>query len=97
MTGIDGKVVAITGASSGIVRAAALHLAGRGAKVVLGARRTDELEALVREIEGAGGDAVHNSTNVAKRETWPPLTALACDTIWQARRVHQQCRYRSDF
>ena len=48
MTGIDGKVVAITGASSGIGRAAALLLAGRGAKVVLGARRTDELEALVR-------------------------------------------------
>jgi len=79
MTGIDGKVVAITGASSGIGRAAALHLAGRGAKVVLGARRTDELEALVREIEGAGGDAVHNSTNVAKREDVAALTALACD------------------
>lgn len=79
MTGIDGKVVAITGASSGIGRAAALLLAGRGAKVVLGARRTDELEALVREIEGAGGDAIHNSTNVAKREDVAALTALACD------------------
>ncbi len=79
MTGIDGKVVAITGASSGIGRAAALLLAGRGAKVVLGARRTDELEALVREIEGAGGDAIFNGTNVAKREDVAALTALACD------------------
>ena len=79
MTGIDGKVVAITGASSGIGRAAALLLAGRGAKVVLGARRTDELEALVREIEGAGGDAIYNGTNVAKREDVAALTALACD------------------
>jgi NADP-dependent 3-hydroxy acid dehydrogenase YdfG len=79
MTGIDGKVVAITGASSGIGRAAALLLAGRGAKVVLGARRTDELEALVREIKGAGGDAIHNGTNVAKREDVAALIALACD------------------
>jgi NADP-dependent 3-hydroxy acid dehydrogenase YdfG len=79
MTGIDGKVVAITGASSGIGRAAALLLAGRGAKVVLGARRTDELEVLVREIEGAGGDAIYNGTNVAKREDVAALTALACD------------------
>jgi NAD(P)-dependent dehydrogenase (short-subunit alcohol dehydrogenase family) len=37
MAGIDGKVIAITGASSGIGRAAALLLAGRGATVVLGA------------------------------------------------------------
>ena len=49
MAGIDGKVIAITGASSGIGRAAALLLAGRGATVVLGARRTDELQAVVRE------------------------------------------------
>lgn len=79
MTGIDGKVVAITGAGSGIGRAAALLLAGRGAKVVLGARRTDELEALVREIEDAGGDAIYNGTNVAKREDVAALSALACD------------------
>jgi len=49
MAGIDGKVIAITGASSGIGRAAALLLAGRGATVVLGARRVDELEAVYRE------------------------------------------------
>jgi len=46
MAGIDGKVIAITG----IGRAAALLLAGRGATVVLGARRIDELEAVVREV-----------------------------------------------
>lgn len=79
MTGINGKVVVITGASSGIGRAAALLLAGRGAKIVLGARRTDELEALVREIESAGGAAIHTGTNVAKREDVAALTALACD------------------
>lgn len=41
---IDGKVIVITGASSGMGAAAALHLAQAGAKLVLGARRTDRLE-----------------------------------------------------
>ena len=79
MAGIDGKVIAITGASSGIGRAAALLLAGRGATVVLGARRIDELEAVVREIERAGGVASHRRTDVAKREDVAALTALASD------------------
>jgi NADP-dependent 3-hydroxy acid dehydrogenase YdfG len=79
MAGIDGKVIAITGASSGIGRAAALLLAGRGATVVLGARRIDELEAVVRDIERAGGVASHRRTDVARREDVAALTALASD------------------
>ena len=79
MAGIDGKVIAITGASSGIGRAAARLLAGRGATVVLGARRIDELEAVVREIERSGGIASHRRTDVAKREDVAALTALASD------------------
>ncbi|NIP83948.1 MAG: SDR family NAD(P)-dependent oxidoreductase, partial [Gemmatimonadetes bacterium] len=47
---IDGKVVVITGASSGLGEATARHLAERGAKVVLGARRVDRLETLAEEI-----------------------------------------------
>ncbi len=43
MSGIDGKVIAITGASSGIGRATALRLAKHGARVMLGARRGDAL------------------------------------------------------
>jgi NADP-dependent 3-hydroxy acid dehydrogenase YdfG len=54
---ISGKVVAITGASSGIGEATARHLASLGAVVVLGARRTDRLKRLVAEIEDAGGRA----------------------------------------
>src|SRR5207249_3306119 len=65
--------------SSGIGRAAALLLAGRGATVVLGARRIDELEAVVREIESAGGIASHRRTDVAKREDVAALTAMASD------------------
>ncbi|MGC4880338.1 SDR family oxidoreductase [Micromonospora sp. DT43] len=54
---IQGKVVAITGASSGIGEATARHLASCGAVVVLGARRTDRLDQLVGEITAAGGAA----------------------------------------
>jgi NADP-dependent 3-hydroxy acid dehydrogenase YdfG len=56
--GIEGKVVVITGASSGLGAAAALHLAGDGASVVLGARRVERIEALVSEITAKGGKAL---------------------------------------
>jgi NADP-dependent 3-hydroxy acid dehydrogenase YdfG len=52
------KVVLVTGASSGIGRATALRLGAAGHPVVLGARRTDRLDALVAEIEEAGGLAL---------------------------------------
>jgi NAD(P)-dependent dehydrogenase (short-subunit alcohol dehydrogenase family) len=54
---LDGKVALITGASSGIGRAAAFELARRGAKVVASARRQNELEAIVAEIRGEGFEA----------------------------------------
>jgi NADP-dependent 3-hydroxy acid dehydrogenase YdfG len=52
---IEGKVVVITGASSGIGEEAAVMLAERDAKVVLGARGLERLEALARRIAGASG------------------------------------------
>ena len=57
MHGIQQKVIVITGASSGIGEATARLLASKGARVVLGARRTDRLEALAKEIRSAGGMA----------------------------------------
>jgi NADP-dependent 3-hydroxy acid dehydrogenase YdfG len=57
MQNIKGKVVAITGASSGMGKAIALELAKKGARVVLGARRTTQLQQLVNEIKGEGGEA----------------------------------------
>src|SRR5882757_1097426 len=77
MTGIDGKVVAITGASSGIGEATALLLAERGAKVVLGARRSDQLDALATRIADAGGEASYARTDVTRREDLTALVAVA--------------------
>ncbi|MFB4277725.1 MULTISPECIES: SDR family oxidoreductase [unclassified Nonomuraea] len=75
--GIDGKVVAITGASSGIGEATALLLAERGARLVLGARRVERLEELVRRVEKAGGEAVCVRTDVKRREDLAALVGLA--------------------
>jgi NADP-dependent 3-hydroxy acid dehydrogenase YdfG len=77
--GIEGKVIAITGASSGIGEATALLLAERHAKVVLGARGPDRLAALARRIEEAGGDAIFAPTDVRRRSEVAALVALACE------------------
>jgi NADP-dependent 3-hydroxy acid dehydrogenase YdfG len=79
MSGIKGKVVVITGASSGIGAATALLLAERGAKVVLGARGTDRLEALAARIADAGGEAAYAPTDVRQRGDLSKLVKLACD------------------
>ncbi|MEU3501477.1 glucose 1-dehydrogenase [Streptomyces hundungensis] len=63
---VEGKVVMITGASSGIGAAAARLFAAEGAAVVLMARREDRLAALVEEITGAGGRAVASAGDVVR-------------------------------
>jgi NADP-dependent 3-hydroxy acid dehydrogenase YdfG len=64
MSSLTDKVILITGASSGIGEATALHLAARGARVVLGARRTDRLEKLTDSIRAAGGTAEYRALDV---------------------------------
>lgn len=76
---IENKVIIITGASSGIGEATALLLAERGAKVVLGARGADRLEALATRIANKGGEAVYASTDVRRREDLSSLVTLACE------------------
>jgi NADP-dependent 3-hydroxy acid dehydrogenase YdfG len=64
---IAGKVIVITGASSGLGEAAARHLSALGAPVVLGARRRDRLAALVDELTEKGGRATAVVTDVTVR------------------------------
>ena len=63
-TNIEGKVVVITGASSGLGEAAARYLSARGATVALGARRLDRIDALAEELTGKGGLAFAIATDV---------------------------------
>ncbi|VVS96522.1 SDR family oxidoreductase [Rhizobium sp. EC-SD404] len=77
---INGKVIVITGASSGMGQAAARHLAAKGASVVLGARRADRLEALASEISEAGGKATAVATDVTRRTDVQKLVDTAVQT-----------------
>ncbi|GAB3867122.1 SDR family oxidoreductase [Hymenobacter segetis] len=76
---IAGKVVVITGASSGIGEAVALLLAGRGAKVVLGARGLERLQALAARIKAAGGEVAYAPTDVKRRDEVANLVGLALE------------------
>jgi NADP-dependent 3-hydroxy acid dehydrogenase YdfG len=76
--GLEGKVVVITGASSGMGDAAARHLAGLGASVVVAARRQERIDQLVADIARTGGRALAVATDVTRRED---LQRLADETV----------------
>jgi NADP-dependent 3-hydroxy acid dehydrogenase YdfG len=78
---IADKVVVITGASSGIGESTAKLLARQGAKVVLGARRKDRIDAVVKEISAAGGKAVGFAVDVTKRAEVEALVKGAVDSF----------------
>jgi NADP-dependent 3-hydroxy acid dehydrogenase YdfG len=65
---IEGKVVVITGASSGLGEVTARLLSAQGASVVLGARRTDRLQSLADELTRNGGKALAVTTDVTYRD-----------------------------
>jgi NADP-dependent 3-hydroxy acid dehydrogenase YdfG len=79
MSDVKGKVVAITGASSGIGEAAARLLAASGAKVVLGARRAGRLEAIAADIRGNGNEAEFHVVDVTQRQDLESFVKTAQD------------------
>jgi len=74
---VEGKVVVITGASSGLGAATARLLAAQGASVVLGARRAERLESLAKEIKADGGKALAVATDVTDRSQVQKLVDAA--------------------
>ena len=78
---IKDKVVIITGASSGIGEATAKELAGKGAKVILGARREDKLKQIAADIRAAGGEAVYQTMDVTRPEDNDAIVTLAKDSF----------------
>ncbi len=76
---IEGKVVVITGASSGIGRATATLLAETGAFVVLGARRLEPLQMVADEILASGGRVACKQTDVRQRADLEALVSLAVE------------------
>ncbi len=79
MDRLSGKVALVTGASAGIGRATAKLFAQEGAKLVAGARRKEELDVLVAEIEADGGEAVALAGDVRSEDYAKALVALAVD------------------
>src|SRR5215218_7779579 len=78
---LSGKVVAITGASSGIGEATALACAQAGASVALAARRADRIEALAQRIEDSGGRAFALETDVGDEEQAHAFVERAHDEL----------------
>lgn len=83
---LEGKVALITGASSGIGRAAAVVLAQRGAKIVAAARRQSELDEVVAEITAQGGIASSIVVDVTREADIIAMVQFAGDAgagLWQ--------------
>ncbi|NTF40664.1 SDR family oxidoreductase [Rhizobium rhizogenes] len=79
MNRLNGKVAIVTGASSGIGRTTAKLFAAEGAKVIVGARRSAELESLVADIKAAGGEAAALAGDVRSEDYHKALVALAVE------------------
>jgi NADP-dependent 3-hydroxy acid dehydrogenase YdfG len=78
---IEGKVVVITGASSGLGEATARLLSAQGATVVLGARRADRVQSIADELNGSGSKALAITTDVTHYDQVKTLVDAAVQTF----------------
>jgi NADP-dependent 3-hydroxy acid dehydrogenase YdfG len=78
---IEGKVVVITGGSSGLGEAAARHLSAAGATIVLGARRAERMQVLAAELTAKGGKVAFLATDVTDRTQVARLADFAVATF----------------
>ena len=81
MIAAQSRHVLITGASSGLGEATARHLAQQGAKLVLGARRQDRIQALAKELTGSGSEAVAVTMDVTDRQQVQKLVDTAVESF----------------
>jgi NAD(P)-dependent dehydrogenase (short-subunit alcohol dehydrogenase family) len=102
MRSFEGKVILITGGSSGIGRAAAVRLAGLGGRIAVASRSQAALEAVVVEIQGQGGDGLAIATDVTEAEQcrraieatvahWGRLDVLLCSAGLSLRALFADC------
>jgi NADP-dependent 3-hydroxy acid dehydrogenase YdfG len=78
MSGIRNKLIVITGASSGIGEAIAIHLAQQGAKLVIGARRLPSLKSVAQRIEHLNGNVAFKETDVRCRQLSVGVERTGC-------------------
>ena len=78
---IQGKVIVITGASSGLGEATARRLSAEGATVVLGARRADRLQRLTKEFEAKGGKSLAVTVDVTDKTQVKKLVDSAVESF----------------
>ncbi|MGW6546618.1 SDR family NAD(P)-dependent oxidoreductase [Streptomyces massasporeus] len=80
-TGLSGKSVIVTGAASGIGRAAALRFAGEGARVVVADLNAEGAESVVRDVEAAGGTALAVTGDLSEKAVVDAVVAAAVGTF----------------